>query len=173
MWSIHCKLSPFPWISAKVLILVHSLQRDERVLIVWSDELDQIIPLSNEFEEKIMKHVWRTRTHEQTPSLLTSASNSSYPSATASNVNLAEKPRGSVTVAEAAAATAVLAEREKTTVSTSPAKKFWGWGWKLSSEKSSKGASDPEKASSRQARPIRLFAPLYGGLGSGLALCAS
>ncbi|KAF8151650.1 glycosyl transferase family group 2-domain-containing protein [Crassisporium funariophilum] len=146
--------------------------RDERVLIVWSDDLDHVVPLCNEFEEKMMKLVWRER-HTTTPSVITSVSNSSYPSTTTSKVNLNEKAttRASVTVAEAAVATAALAEKETNTTAPTAARTFWGW--KLSSKKdtSSKTASDPEKGSpGSRPRPIRLFAPLYGGLGLGLSL---
>ncbi|KIM44070.1 hypothetical protein M413DRAFT_443129 [Hebeloma cylindrosporum] len=160
--------------------------RDERVLVVWSDDLDHIVPLCTEFEEKMMKLVWKTRHHGPTSSIITSASNSSVPSTTASNVNLVEKvspvTRASVTVASAAAATAALAEKEQSTVASATAvanlpapslkkSKGWGWGWKLSSKKTRVETSDPEKdPSGRQARPIRLFAPLYNGLGVGLSL---
>lgn len=85
-------------------------------------------------------------------------------------------------MASAAAATAALAEKEQSTVTdatevaTLPApspKKSKGWGWKLSSKKIRVETSDPEKGpSGRQARPIRLFAPLYNGLGLALSLCA-
>ncbi|KAJ7594440.1 glycosyl transferase family group 2-domain-containing protein [Mycena floridula] len=35
--------------------------RDERVLVVWSDELDTIIPLCNDFEDRLIKLLWRSR----------------------------------------------------------------------------------------------------------------
>ncbi|KAF8346389.1 glycosyl transferase family group 2-domain-containing protein [Amanita rubescens] len=35
--------------------------RDERVLIVWSDSLDLVVPQCKEFEEKLMKLIWRSR----------------------------------------------------------------------------------------------------------------
>ncbi|KAF9484563.1 hypothetical protein BDN70DRAFT_797466 [Pholiota conissans] len=140
--------------------------RDERVMVVWSDDLDQIVPLCQEFEEKMMKLVWRSRNQGATSSIITSVSNSSVPSTTASNVNLNEKAstRASVTVAEVAAAVSAA-------TTTPPAKKAkkWGWGWKLS-KKTAPAPSDPEKGSTRQPRPIRLFAPLYNGLGVGLSL---
>ncbi|KDR73048.1 hypothetical protein GALMADRAFT_746548 [Galerina marginata CBS 339.88] len=152
--------------------------RDERVLIVWSDDLDQIVPLCSEFEDKLMKLVWRSRNRAATSSIITSASNSSPPSTTASNVNLNEKSastRVSVTVAEAAVVTAALAQKESVSepvpVAVSPPKKSWGLGWKLSKKKASVESSDPEKGpGGAQPRQIRLFAPLYGGIGFGLSL---
>uniref|UniRef100_A0A8H7XRP5 Glycosyltransferase 2-like domain-containing protein n=1 Tax=Psilocybe cubensis TaxID=181762 RepID=A0A8H7XRP5_PSICU len=145
--------------------------RDEHVLVVWSDNLDNIVPLCNEFEEKLMKLVWRSR-HHTTPSIVTSASNSSAPSTAASNVNLNEKTtRSSITVPDPAVVSAALAEKEVTTAApeTPPKKKFWNWSWKLSAKKSPSASSDPEKRAA-QARPIRLFAPIYGGLGLGLSV---
>lgn len=152
--------------------------RDEHVLIVWSDDLEHIVPLCGEFDEKMMKLVWRSRNHAATSSIITSASNSSAPSTTASNVNLNEKSsmRASVTVAEASVVTAALVEKELPTAAapTSPPKKSWGldnFGWKLSSKKAPTKSSDPERGSSGpQQRPIRLFAPMYGGIGFGLSL---
>ena len=150
-------------------ILNSKIQRDERVLVVWSDDLDHIVPLCNEFEEKLMKLVWRSRL-VTSPSVTTSDS-TPVTSTTASNVNLNEKAtaaRVSVTVAEAAVATAALTPLG---TAAAPKKKFWGLGWRLSTKEPSAGATDPEKASTPPPRAIRLFAPLYGGLGSGLSIC--
>ena len=36
-------------------------QRDERVLVVWSYNLDNIIPTCRDFEEKSIKLVWNRR----------------------------------------------------------------------------------------------------------------
>lgn len=123
-----------------------------------------------------MKLVWRSR-HHTSASIITSASNSSAPSTAASNVNLNEKTtRSSITVPDAAVVTAALAEKEASSTTPAPEsppkKKSWGWGWKLSSKKPASVSSDPEK-SAAQARPIRLFAPIYGGLGLGLSVCES
>ncbi|KAG2127997.1 glycosyl transferase family group 2-domain-containing protein [Suillus clintonianus] len=43
--------------------------RDERVLVVWSDSLDTIIPIARDFEDRLIRLLWRTRpplpsTHE-------------------------------------------------------------------------------------------------------------
>ncbi|THH01974.1 hypothetical protein EW026_g833 [Hermanssonia centrifuga] len=35
--------------------------RDERVLIVWSDSIDTIIPTCHDFEERLIKLLWRSR----------------------------------------------------------------------------------------------------------------
>ena len=36
------------------------MQRDERAMVVWTDDVDTIIPLSREFEEKLIKLVCGT-----------------------------------------------------------------------------------------------------------------
>lgn len=123
-----------------------------------------------------MKLVWRSR-NQATASIITSVSNSSVPSTTASNVNLNEKASAqtSVVVAEAAAATAALVGKETVepaVVPAAPEKKKSRWGWRLSKKSAPAPPVDPEKGSTPQPRPIRLFAPLYGGLGVGLSICA-
>ncbi|KAI0763980.1 glycosyl transferase family group 2-domain-containing protein [Trametes elegans] len=35
--------------------------RDERVLVVWSDTIDTIIPICQDFEERLIKLLWRSR----------------------------------------------------------------------------------------------------------------
>jgi hypothetical protein len=153
----------------KLHFVLKKMQRDERVLVVWSDDLDHIVPLCSEFEEKLMKLVWRSRLLTS-PSVITSDS-TPVPSTTASNVNLNEKATAArvlVTVTEAAVASAALTPLATAAI---PKKKFWGLGWRLSSNKPSSDATDPEKGSSPPPRAIRLFAPLYGGLGIGLSIC--
>ncbi|KAF8063422.1 glycosyl transferase family group 2-domain-containing protein [Lyophyllum atratum] len=145
--------------------------RDERVLIAWSDELDNIVPLCAEFEEKIMKFVWRSRTNPA--SMVSSATASISPSTTASNVNLNEKNfRHPITMTDAVAAIA-LAEKEGIPAPVEqPTKTGSKWSWRLSKKRASNAASkDLEKGSTgRETRPIRLFAPIYGGLGLGFAV---
>ncbi|KAJ6532924.1 glycosyl transferase family group 2-domain-containing protein [Mycena vulgaris] len=142
--------------------------RDERVLIVWSDDIDNIVPLCSDFEEKLMKLVWRARI-TGSGSILTSGSAgaSVAPSTTASDVNLTEKPAPLPSVADAAAA----AQAEKDASNQKPTSK---WSWKLGKKATAPPSSgrDAEKQSSsgREARPIRLFAPFYGGLGAALAV---
>lgn len=136
------------------------------------------MPLCREFDEKMMKLVWRSR-HSHAASVITTATSSSVPSITGSHVNLNEKAsltRASVTVAEATVVTAALAEKEKEKEATpapapvtAPAKKSI-FSWKLSKQKPSE--IDPEKGpSGPQPRPIRYFAPFYNGLGAALAVC--
>ena len=106
-----------------------------------------------------MKLVWRSR---QAASVSVSSGPPSVtPSTTASDVSLtaASKAKDAAAAVADAAAAAVLAEREKPKPQSS-----WNFTWKLKS-------GDPEKQSSAQARPMRMFAPVYGGLGAALSIC--
>ncbi|KAJ7122674.1 glycosyl transferase family group 2-domain-containing protein [Mycena crocata] len=189
--------------------------RDERVLIAWSDDIDTIVPLCTDFEEKLMKLVWRARTTNTSASIITSGSigtmgtavslptsasasasaNSTPPSTsastTASDVNLnAPDAQKQASVAEAAAVVqsqAAVAQSQNNAEKiggqgqekdAAGGKKKW-WSWRLSSKSINGGAGvgagtkDVEKqgdAGGREARPIRYFAPFYGGLGAGLSL---
>jgi cellulose synthase/poly-beta-1,6-N-acetylglucosamine synthase-like glycosyltransferase len=128
--------------------------RDERVLIVWSDDLDNILGLHTDFENKLMKLVWRSRSIVGTPSILSnSASTSVAPSTVNSDVNLTEK-------------LAVSPPSETPQVQKPATKSKRSW-WKLSKKAP---APDPEKGSVPQPRPTKLYAPFYSGLGAGLAL---
>ena len=143
-------------------------------MVVWSDDLEQIVPLCNSFDNKLMKFVLQPKRHNHTPSIVTSPSNSSVPSATGSNVNLTEKIQkaidNTVTLSE-------LVDKEKEesnseTPAALPTEQSKGWGWRLSPKKTlAETSSDEEKGSGPQARPIRLFGPFYIGAGAGLALC--
>ncbi|KAF7416118.1 hypothetical protein PC9H_002378 [Pleurotus ostreatus] len=138
--------------------------RDEKVLVVWSDDLDTIIPLYADFEDKLIKLVWRSRSIVA-PSDGASAITSVPPSTVASNVNLNEKTNAAAVAVSEAAAQVTLAEREKPKPKSS-----WSFGWKVSSKKSGAANNDVEKASLGTPRPIRLLAPMYSGLGVALSL---
>jgi hypothetical protein len=146
------------------------LQRDERVIVVWSDNFDDIIPLCRDFEEKLIKLVWRCR---RMPFSAPNTPLSTNPaSAVASDANLAVKDP---VITEAIPVT----EKERNNVrSKSMSKKSrWGWSWRATPEK--QGASDDldleKEASSvtKGPRPIRLYAPFYCGLATALSICKS
>ncbi|KAJ7641180.1 glycosyl transferase family group 2-domain-containing protein [Roridomyces roridus] len=152
--------------------------RDERVLIVWSDDIDSIVPLCADFEEKLMKLVWRSRLStpgSASPSIITNGSIGSAPPSTAAssavnlnNHNASSIPIPPVPPLPAGIVPAPLAKQEKQRSC---------WGWRIGSRNTANPATpqDLEKqgavdTSGRAARPIRLLAPFYGGLGAGLAL---
>ncbi|KAF8260587.1 glycosyl transferase family group 2-domain-containing protein [Lactarius quietus] len=141
--------------------------RDERVLVVWSDSLDAIIPQCREFEEHLIKLVW-TQRH----SLLSLAPGASIPATPAaasaatsvanssSDVQLNEKPKEQESVPA------------QTQASEPNAKPISGgslWGWRIGSKANRAPAPrDPEQGGAN-ARPTRYFAPVYGGLGLALS----
>jgi cellulose synthase/poly-beta-1,6-N-acetylglucosamine synthase-like glycosyltransferase len=139
--------------------------RDERVLVVWSDDLDNILTLCNDFEAKLMKLVWRSRaTVSVAPSLISNGSNPVTPSTTVSDVNLVAKSSASQIPP-----LPTLTEKAQTPKPKSKSK--WPWSWKLGKKPPTPVASDLEKgASAPQPRPARLFAPFYGGLSAGLSV---
>lgn len=123
-------------------------------MVVWTDDFDTIIPLAREFEEKLIKLVWKNRLAFSAPS---SAQQSI--TATSSDVGLNEKT-GSDTL-------------EPTARGKAPKKSKWSFGWKLSSKKpAAPKGGDPEKGVPESIpRRMRFFAPFYNGLGCALSLC--
>jgi cellulose synthase/poly-beta-1,6-N-acetylglucosamine synthase-like glycosyltransferase len=138
--------------------------RDERVLIVWTDSLENIVAQCKEFEEKLMKLVWRSRPTTIASSFINTNPSSVSPSTAGSNVNLTEKAQMQGMNPELVA---TVTEEE----STEPPAKRGFWSWKLSDAKSPTPRSDAEKGlSSLQSRPIRYFAPVYIGFSAGLSV---
>jgi hypothetical protein len=144
--------------------LTHTRQRDERVLVVWSENLDNIIPLCRDFEDNLIKLVWARR-HSLTSitpgqsiagtSAVTPVINS------ASDVLLFEKPLETVRDSPPAATP----EQNAKSPSTGSL-----WGWRIGSKAKRAQARDPEKGGT-SSRPTRYFAPVYGGLGLALSTC--
>jgi hypothetical protein len=137
-------------------------KRDERVLVVWSDNLDGIIPLCRDFDDSLIKLVW-SRRHSLT-SLIPGPSLAPTPGATsvtnsASDVDIDEKRQ----------------EIEVTTSEPEPnAKPISGgslWGWRIGSKAKRAPARRDLERGGRSARPTRYFAPVYGGLGLALSTC--
>ncbi|KIJ67352.1 hypothetical protein HYDPIDRAFT_108074 [Hydnomerulius pinastri MD-312] len=133
--------------------------RDERVIVIWTDHFDNIIPICREMEEKLIKMVWRHRhlaTNTNTPAESMSSSSA------ASDVNLTEK----IVVEE-------IPVTEKELANAKPKvkpKSTWGWSWKVAPKVD--GPSDMEKDGpiKKGPRPIRLYAPLYCGLATALSI---
>lgn len=118
-----------------------------------------------------MKYLWRSRTatHSVSNSLATSVA----PSTTASNTNLNEKyplppPPAATAVSEAVTAATSAEKKKGDEKKKSRPWKILGWSWTTSKTDN----ADLEKGPSGPApRPIRLLAPVYGGLGAGLSIC--
>jgi len=134
-------------------------------VVLWTEDLDQIIPMCKEFNEKLMKYVWRTR--EKIHSTSTSVAPSVAPSATASNMNLNDLQPSSFPGAGARADSAA-STPEQTNPQKSRTCKILDW--RRTTSKTNE--VDPEKgADLPPSRPMRLLAPIYGGLAAALSLC--
>ncbi|KAJ3521320.1 hypothetical protein NM688_g9030 [Phlebia brevispora] len=130
--------------------------RDERVLVVWAYDADQIINMCQDFENKLIKLLWRKRAMFLNPP---SATNSNA----ASNVNLTEK------VSEVVGEKEVTAAVEKNLEKGKDKKKKRGCRWGFNYFVSSK--DDVEKAAEGPSeRPMRLFAPFYSGLSAAMSV---
>ncbi|KAN0111211.1 Glycosyl transferase family group 2 domain containing protein [Russula decolorans] len=141
--------------------------RDERVLVVWSDNLDGIIPLCRDFEDNLIKLVWSQR-HSLTsltpgPSIAGAstppAGGGAATNSASSDVDINEKPR------EAESSTTPEPE-------SSASKPISGgslWGWRIGSKAKRAPAPRDLERGGRSARPTRYFAPVYGGLGLALS----
>ncbi|THH11529.1 hypothetical protein EW145_g574 [Phellinidium pouzarii] len=159
--------------------------RDERVLVIWSDNLDYIIPVCRDFEDKLIKLVWRARPPMSSNASAVTAGSLGTLGPTSSvapsmaNLTGAVKEKedeSAIRVAEAAINEEAAAELR------AQAKKSFGWfGWRTT--KGKKGLTAPDmgsggrteklgeaEADGPEARPIRLFAPIYGGLGAGMSI---
>ncbi|KAG6333925.1 hypothetical protein ID866_5165 [Astraeus odoratus] len=128
--------------------------RDERVLVVWSDSLDTIVPIARDFEDRLIRLLWRNRP-------FVSPAQSTPPSAP-----------GSVSGhSHAHLADAQLSEKSPTSA-PSPAqpreqksRRTW-YGRRVSISE----GGDVEKGVKRTHRSTVLFAPVYNGLAAGLAV---
>ena len=122
-----------------------------------------MIPLCREFEEKLIKHIWRTRAigRKQTPSLASSLNSSQTREEVLEELNEKE--------ADEQSNEDNLTEKPKRTPST---KGNW-WGWKLKPRDGAAVNADPEKGApgKGEERKLVLIGPMYAGLGAALAAC--
>ncbi|KAH7922287.1 hypothetical protein BV22DRAFT_1037622 [Leucogyrophana mollusca] len=132
--------------------------RDERVLILWSDSLDNIIPLCRDFEDKLIKLVWRSR------GALSAAPSELSPSTTPSDDDLAEKVRDA---GEAIPVTKK--ELDNRVPKAKSGSKWWLPSWRSSRSQAEQAEADVEKGG-KKPRRTRLIAPLYNGLGCALSI---
>ncbi|KAG0701465.1 glycosyl transferase family group 2-domain-containing protein [Suillus ampliporus] len=130
--------------------------RDECVLILWSDNLDNIIPLCRDFEEKLIKLVWRQR------AAISAAPSVISPSTLPSDDCLPATKEGSME--EIPVTEKELANRKPKTKESASFWKFFSW-----STTREEHEGDTEKGT-KKVRRTKLLAPLYNGLGCGLSL---
>ncbi|KAJ3741000.1 putative glycosyltransferase family 2 protein [Lentinula detonsa] len=125
--------------------------RDERVLVVWSNSLDTIIPVCQDFDASLIKLLWRSRPtgtnsslHSQ--SFLGAGSVSGHDSASVS-----VQSQGLLPPAESGRM-----------VETKTVRTWYGRKRTVPVTTSTTGAEPPRK--------LALYAPIYNGLAAGLAL---
>jgi hypothetical protein len=150
-------------------------QRNERAVVLWSYSLENIMPLCKEFEQKMIKYLWRTRSVSPRP--FSSASTFSAidqqlvsPSVTSidegSQAELNEKTSADIDI------------QIPTKAAVAAPQRHW-WSWKLrprssttTDENPSAASSDPEKGGKRTERKLVLIGPIYAGFGAAMAACA-
>ncbi|KAH8105321.1 glycosyl transferase family group 2-domain-containing protein [Cristinia sonorae] len=131
--------------------------RDEKVLVVWAYNLDNIIPACKDFEEKMVRLAWNQRS-----SLVPSA----LPSTTNSETHL----RGSEKTAESSDSgrgntNPAVEPTDKGDSSGNKSKRRCGLDYWFLQKRGDKSLRD-----SPSSRPMRLFAPVYGGLAVALSI---
>ncbi|KAI0827193.1 glycosyl transferase family group 2-domain-containing protein [Trametes gibbosa] len=164
--------------------------RDERVLIVWSDSIDNIIPTCHDFEERLIKLLWRSRPGAFPGSHPTSTnSNPASVSGSVSghslqqiNTRLSQSQLRRSSALPAAPGTpgdlALGDEKEAAGVKGSAArsrtktKRTWYGGKKtvvVSEAASTVDTYADVEAGAERRRPM-LLAPIYNGLAAGLSI---
>lgn len=150
------------------------------MLLVWSDNLDTIIPTCRDFEDKLIKLVWRARpplsssasalTAGSLGSMSTALQSSASASASAQNISSQEKLSPGQRAGDAAPAE----DADAPAKTDAPKKRSFLFGWRVTGSAAKAGAKKTgEKdveAWKPEPRPLRLFAPIYGGLGAGLSV---
>ncbi|KAG2365953.1 glycosyl transferase family group 2-domain-containing protein [Suillus spraguei] len=130
--------------------------RDEAVLILWSDNLDGIIPLCRDFEGKLIKLVWRQRGNvSATPSEIISPTLPSHDNL----LSIKEDPTQEISITEKEPA-----NRKPKPNPSSPFWKIFSW-----STTRQEHQGDAEKGA-KKIRRTKLIAPCYSGLGCALSI---
>ena len=143
-----------------------TMQRDERVLVVWSDNLDTVIPLCRDFENSLIKLVMDRHTgHGISPGpsisatpVLTSAVNS------ASDFELNATGQG-----RDSSDTPGPEDSRPRPVSGGS---LWGWRLGARAKRAAAPQHDDAEKGGASLRPIRYFGPVYSGLAMALSTCA-
>jgi hypothetical protein len=143
--------------------------RNERALVLWAYSLEQIIPLYEDFEEKLIKHIWRTRPMSSANQSVTSLNGiqpSAAPSAPSTSTNELNEKAASGSPEDQEPQ---ISEKTKEILESRNQKSTW-WSWRL--QPHNVDPSDTEKGPNGQEgeRKIMLMGPFYAGCGAGLSL---
>lgn len=118
------------------------------------------MPLCRDFEEKLIKHIWRTRTiaRKESPSI-----SSTSPSDSNSDENLNEKPSDITQISKEQPTS------EPTQLQSPPQHKWWSWRLNPKHKNAVSKRDDPEKKQAE--RKLVLLGPFYAGCGAALSAC--
>ncbi|KAF7307706.1 Glyco-trans-2-like domain-containing protein [Mycena kentingensis (nom. inval.)] len=128
--------------------------RDERVLVVWSDSIESIVPTCQDFEDRLIKLLWRSR-----PTGLSAPG--SFSGSVLSHSSLAARP---FDPEKGNASAPSVHDNEKLTKSR--VRRNW-YGKKVGVETTT--ITGDLEAGLRDRREAKLFACLYNGLAAGLS----
>ncbi|KAH7919846.1 hypothetical protein BV22DRAFT_1022266 [Leucogyrophana mollusca] len=128
--------------------------RDERVLVVWSDSLNAIIPTARDFEDRLIRLLWRTR-----PPV--SSISSTIPSSASAPASVSGHSHSHLANEKRSTSTSSGGDKEK--LPAQPQFKRTWYGRKVPLPPVDLENAAPEE------RPTRIFAPVYNGLAAGLA----
>jgi len=118
------------------------------------------MPLCRDFEEKLIKHIWRTRTiaRKESPSI-----SSTSPSDSNSDENLNEKPSDITQISKEQPTS------EPTQLQSPLQHKWWSWRLNPKHKNAVSKRDDPEKKQAE--RKLVLLGPFYAGCGAALSAC--
>ncbi|KAA1477055.1 hypothetical protein DENSPDRAFT_867478 [Dentipellis sp. KUC8613] len=146
-----------------------SFVRDERVLVVWADAIDTIIPICSDFEERLIRLLWRAR-----PGPGSGASHPSSFSGVLSRTETASAhsllPTGAPTSSAAHSGGGALAGGAGKSLGVR--RTWYGRKVEVEVEVQEVVARDGavEDLEGPEKRPAVLYAPVYNGIAAGLSL---
>ena len=133
------------------------MQRDERVLVVWSDNLDTIIPLCRELKKSLIRHT--------VTSLSAGPSTSATPGLTPAVNQESGIELNDMTQCEGTSTEPPLDPNIEPILGGS-----W-WGWIIGPRARSAPAPQDVEKGGASSRPVRYLGPLYSGLALALSTC--
>ncbi|KAL0059149.1 hypothetical protein AAF712_014121 [Marasmius tenuissimus] len=131
--------------------------RDERVLIVWASALDNIIPTCQDFDERLIKLLWRSRPVASNVSSFTSSAPNSIIGHSSPSSSLVNRP---LQPEVASTPSSELAPAIGSTPKTAKKRTWYG---------KTVTVTKPSSPDSPSPRPTLVYAPIYNGLAAGLA----
>ena len=139
---------------------------------MWSDNLETIIPTCRDFEENLIRLVWNLRLTAPTALPIAGDVTPHVPSTSPPSIGTSSDVQLNETIDEKKEHSSVESPTTAPVAKASAKPKSEGslWGWRLT-KKSREAESDLEKGSGASARPMRFFAPVYGGLAAALSIC--